>query len=393
MKILLVSTLYKPFEIGGAERSTRLIAQGYKSMGYNVEILTTSNTNEVRFVDGIKVRYLKLTHIFWRYDSKHVGTIKKVLWRILEPINILNIRRLRKVIRDISPAVIHTNNIAGIGPVIWRVSKRMNIRVIHTARDYYLLCAKSGMYRKGCACSKQCMLCSLYTLPYKSLSREVDAFVGVSSFVKDIHLKSGYFQDVKISTHINNIFKGNHSLLSFSDRKSSTLVLGCIGFIRETKGIIQLIDALDFSLDIKLIIAGKTGKDNYSNQFLDKIAGNTKINYVGQVDPNEFYSKIEYLIHPAVWHEPFPRVLIEAFSYGIPVIAGSTGGTKEAIEGFGTGFVYTSMIEINGILNQILKGEVPIDPMKENCRKYAEKNFTSMVICNKYLDLINTISD
>ena len=174
---------------------------------------------------------------------------------------------------------------------------------------------------------------------------------------------------------------------------SSTLVIGCIGYVRETKGINQLIDALDFALDIRLVIAGKIGKDDYSDQFLDKIKGNRKIDYLGHVDPNEFYPKIQLLIHPAVWHEPFPRVLIEAFSYGIPVVAGSTGGTKEAIEGLSTGFVYTSMIEINGILNQILKGEIPIDPMKENCRKYADKNFTSLAICNQYLDLINTISD
>lgn len=393
MKILLVSTLYYPFEIGGAERSTRLIAQGYKSMGYDVEILTTSNTNEIRVVDGIKVHYLKLTHIFWRYDSKRVGSIKKILWRILEPLNVFNTGKLKKEIKNISPDVIHTNNISGIGPVVWRVAKRMNIKVMHTARDYYLLCAKSGMYRNGCACTKQCMFCSFYTLPYRSLSREVDAFVGVSSFVKDVHLKSGYFRNVKISNHINNIFNGDQSQLSLDKSESSKLVIGCIGFIRETKGIIQLIDALDFSLNIKLIIAGQTGNDNYSNRFLDKIESNTKIDYLGHVDPNQFYPKIDFLIHPAVWHEPFPRVLIEAFSYGIPVIAGSTGGTKDAIEGQGTGFVYKSLIEINAILNQILNNELAINPMRENCRKYAERNFTSEVICNKYLALVNTISD
>ena len=43
MKILLVSTLYNPYEIGGAERSTRLIAKGYKNQGYEVEVLTSCN--------------------------------------------------------------------------------------------------------------------------------------------------------------------------------------------------------------------------------------------------------------------------------------------------------------------------------------------------------------
>ena len=57
MKILLVSTLYNPYEIGGAERSTRLIAKGYKIKD-EVEVLTSCNRDYYAFVDDIKVNYV-----------------------------------------------------------------------------------------------------------------------------------------------------------------------------------------------------------------------------------------------------------------------------------------------------------------------------------------------
>ena len=34
---------------------------------------------------------------------------------------------------------------------------------------------------------------------------------------------------------------------------------------------------------------------------------------LGYKDPELFFNSIDILIHPAVWHEPFPRVLIESF--------------------------------------------------------------------------------
>jgi glycosyltransferase involved in cell wall biosynthesis len=390
MKILLVSTLYNPYEIGGAERSTRLIAKGYKKRGYEVEILTTCDRDMVNYVDEIKVNYVKFKHIFWRFNSVKVSIFEKILWRILEPLNFLNNSKIDNTLKNINPDLIHTNNIAGISPIIWKLAKKNKIKILHTARDYYLLCAKSGMYRNKKACSSQCSMCKIYTSHYKKLSHQVDAFVGVSNFVKEAHLNNGYFSNSKSNDFVNNIFKSKIYKKNRSYNNNNSLKIGVIGFIRETKGVNQLIESLNFNLNINLIIAGQTSKGPYEKSF-KKLIKNDKIEYLGYKDPELFFNSIDILIHPAVWHEPFPRVLIESFSYGVPVIASSNGGTNEAIIGLDTGFVYENYQELEKILKEIINGNVNYSNLSSNCLKYSSENFTEEKIINKYLKNINKI--
>lgn len=385
MKVLLVSTLYNPYEIGGAERSTRLIAKGLKKREIEVEILTTCNKDYVDYVDGIKVHYTKFRHVYWRYNSKSVSVFKKILWRVLEPINILNNRKLSRILKSINPDLIHTNNIAGISPAIWKQAKNNKIKILHTARDYYLLCAKSGFYKNNAACKSQCSLCSIYTSRYKKLSENVDAFVGVSDFVKLLHLKNGYFKNIKTSGFINNIYDAGLNNVVRTYNSEKPLKIGCIGFIRETKGVNQLLKNIDFSLNIELVIAGQTADGNYKDEFL-KLIERDKVCYLGYALPEKFFNSIDVLIHPAVWHEPFPRVLIESFSYGIPVIASSTGGTKEAIEGKNTGFVFHDYRELNEILLNFINGSLDYHELSKSCLKFASQNFTEEKIINRYLE-------
>ena len=387
MKILLVSTLYNPYEIGGAERSTRLIAKGYKNQGYEVEVLTSCNRDYYAFVDDIKVNYVKLKHIFWRYNSKKQSFIKKILWRLVEPINILNTSKLTKKIIEINPDFIHTNNFAGIGYKIWDIAKSLDIKIIHTARDYYLLCAKSGMYRNKKACKSQCNMCSIYTSIYKNKSHKVDAFVGVSDFVKNIHLKNGYFKNIRISSSINNIYNAKINK-NVSSRKR--LAFGIIGYIRETKGVVQLLENLIFK-DFDILIAGSISSGNYSKKFYNIVTKNKNIKYLGQVNSSKFYNKIDYLIHPAVWHEPFPRVLIESFSYGIPVLASSNGGTKEAIIGKSTGYVFNDYNHLNKIISEILENKIDRNNLSKNCIEYAKNTFTEKRIIENYIKLLDVI--
>src|SRR5690606_20049215 len=43
---------------------------------------------------------------------------------------------------------------------------------------------------------------------------------------------------------------------------------------------------------------------------------------------------------PSLWHEPFGRVIFEAYAYGVPVIGTNRGGIPEIIEEGNTGFIY-----------------------------------------------------
>lgn len=385
--ILIFSTLYSPYEIGGAERSTKLIAEELVRRGKTVNVICTSDSNREETINGVKVHYLKFTHIFWRYKSKSKSKFEKVLWRLLEFYNPFNDKLLNRKIQEIDPELIFTNNIAGIGTRVWRIGQKMNIPILHTARDYYLICSRSGMFKNNRACNKQCIECKIYSFKKKNHSQYVNYFVGVSKFVQEIHLQHGYFENVTKTNDIQNIFQYDiDEVLKKPSIKS--IKFGILGYIRETKGVNQLLKNLNSGIELEIIIAGKYSDDKYGKEFLDLIAKDSRVKFLGYQDPKFFFERIDYLIHPAVWHEPFPRTLIEAFSFGIPVISGLTGGTKEAITNHSTGFTYNNYSELNELLKNLTTKDVNYTKMNKNCREYATK-FSSRKIVDKYLDLFH----
>jgi len=52
-------------------------------------------------------------------------------------------------------------------------------------------------------------------------------------------------------------------------------------------------------------------------------------------DIDTTYAETAILLVPSLWEEPFGRVIVEAMSFGIPVIANDVGGIKEAMNGGG----------------------------------------------------------
>jgi glycosyltransferase involved in cell wall biosynthesis len=52
-------------------------------------------------------------------------------------------------------------------------------------------------------------------------------------------------------------------------------------------------------------------------------------------DPRDFYRVTKIILMPSLWRESFPRVPVEAFINGIPVLASRRGGLPEALEAAG----------------------------------------------------------
>jgi glycosyltransferase involved in cell wall biosynthesis len=80
--------------------------------------------------------------------------------------------------------------------------------------------------------------------------------------------------------------------------------------------------------DKKFIVVGGSKKllNNVINKNLDNITFLEKTSNIADV-----YAKTKILLAPAVWPEPFGRVVIEAGVSGIPTIASNLGGLPEAV--------------------------------------------------------------
>ena len=105
-----------------------------------------------------------------------------------------------------------------------------------------------------------------------------------------------------------------------------------VGRLTEDKGIRILIEAWkECGLAEQLVIAG----EGDLRSFVEEAAASTKsIRYLGRRPINEIYELLgnaSALVFPSIWYEGMPRVIIEAFSRGTPVIASRIGSMTEMV--------------------------------------------------------------
>jgi glycosyltransferase involved in cell wall biosynthesis len=58
------------------------------------------------------------------------------------------------------------------------------------------------------------------------------------------------------------------------------------------------------------------------------------VSFLGHVDPADFFSKIDVLMAPTIWSEPFGLTVVESLSMGVPVLGAAIGGTREILAEF-----------------------------------------------------------
>ena len=71
-------------------------------------------------------------------------------------------------------------------------------------------------------------------------------------------------------------------------------------------------------------------------EFVEKsVIRDKRIEYLGRVHNKEkdnVFKESDVMIVPSIWYEPFGRVVIEAYKYGLPVIGSSIGGIDELLD-------------------------------------------------------------
>lgn len=330
MHILLVNSLYTPNFLGGAEKSVQSLAEALVESGHKITVLTTGPKNKIETINGVKVIYVKINNFYWLYNSRNKPKWVKALWHIIDSYNFLETGRFKQLLKEINPDIVHTNNLAGISTSIWNVVKSEKIKLVHTSRDYYLLCPKATMFRNGQICRKQCKICFFLSYNKKNQSKKVDAYIGISQYILNLHLNYNFFNRAKITAIIRNAV---NPLGSKSFESNQIRNIGFIGRIEKAKGIELLLEAFTrvnsrYS-DLELKIAGR-GENDYLGHLKRKYP-NSRIHFNGYVNAIDFMEHLDLLVVPSQWHEPFGRVIIEAQSIGLKVIGSRVGGIPELL--------------------------------------------------------------
>lgn len=339
MRVLIVNSFYAPTEIGGAERSVRFIAEQLVSRGHAVRVFTTlNNESSVKdVINGVEIyrcnsRNLEVT------ASKFHPRLGNRLHHLVDPYRFWIRRHIRRQVHDFKPDVAHTNNLSGLSVAVIDELDTLGIPIVHTLRDYNLLCANNSLRTGDRQCPPQrCLPCRLLSTPKMESTHRVSSVVGNSEFILKKHLSYGLFKNAKATT----IYNGFSTNFQVSERQhplktGRVFRFGYIGMITPRKGIGLLIDTF-LSLyrsrkDIELVVAGLSpdGEEPFIEGLKHK-AADAPIKFIGQVPQEDFFAQVDCCVLPSLWDEPLSRVIFESFAFATPIIASSTGGSPELV--------------------------------------------------------------
>ncbi|SKB05917.1 Glycosyltransferase involved in cell wall bisynthesis [Prosthecobacter debontii] len=142
---------------------------------------------------------------------------------------------------------------------------------------------------------------------------------------------------------------------------------------------------------VRLKIAGNRPQEEdglrYFNEEIKPHLGDV-IEYVGEINDEQKKSLLgnaRALLFPIRWPEPFGIVMVESLACGTPVIATRCASTPEVIDHGKTGFLAESEDEMVEAVQKIDS----VDRLE--CRRQAEQRFSSKVMTEKYLDVIQKL--
>lgn len=289
------------------------------------------------------------------------------------------------LLKHIKPDVIHIHTLMGLHKAFLNITKSQGIRLVFTTHDFFPICPKVTMFRHGRICSciescEECGVCNNTALSLKKIQilqsplyrhlkdnplvrklrkRHRDEYLGEGADKENTGLVGrsddykklrGYYQNMLLMMdmiHYNStvtksayervfnlpnskVISITHADISdhrkrknFSDDLLRIRFLGPQG---GGKGFFLLKAALDklwkerqnFCLDVHFEPVESSPyirtHGRYSYDELEKIFDDTDI-----------------LVAPSIWYETFGYTVLEALSYGVPVIVSDTLGAKDII--------------------------------------------------------------
>ncbi|MDA9064652.1 glycosyltransferase family 4 protein [Pseudomonadales bacterium] len=339
MKITLINTLYSPYKIGGAEVSVQILAEELVALGNEVTILTLAEAGlqQSDIISGVRIERFRLWNIYWPYSQSKPSALGRALWHLVDIFNPIMGCLLFIRLKGNKPNVIHTNNIGGFSCAVWLVAKVLGVPIVHTVRDYYLLNPNASLYENGKVQSGFEGKSRFFSYMKKLLFKLVDTPIGISDSIVEKHRLMGFQKEGEWKTVFNPVCQVDTTTLPARKNADnrSPLTYGFIGRLEEKKGITELLDVYSnmpecFRDEVRLIIAG-VGDLEYTSKLIGRYASKN-VNFVGFKSFSDFITDVDLVVVPSLWDEPFGRVVVESYAYGVPVLTANTGGLPELVQ-------------------------------------------------------------
>ena len=380
MKILMVNKFLYPN--GGSETYVFKLGEFLKTKGHDVQYFGMEH--ERRCVGNRVEAYT--TNMDFHGGSK----IAKLTYPIKTIYSYEARRKIRLVLDDFQPDVVHLNNFTyQITPSVilevvkWRKETGHSCRIIFTAHDYNLICPNHMLNNpntgKNCEkcigghflnCAKgKCIHGSTaksivgtvegYFWKIRQTYKYIDAVVCCSEFMKTKMDTNPVFAGKTITLH-NFIDK-----VDWKVTKKKEYVL-YFGRFSEEEGIGTLIEVCKQLPDIQFVFAGAGPLENV-------ISGVSNINNLGFKTGEELETLIRearFSVYPSEWYENCPFSVMESQMYGTPVLGADIGGIPELIQVGKTGMLFQSgnKSDLKRAIRELWEARKKTEEYSQNCK-------------------------
>jgi glycosyltransferase involved in cell wall biosynthesis len=323
MRVLMVSSLWPPAVLGGAERYAAALADRLRARGHSVGVVTAGEAGP-----DVVARISSWGYPITEYAEQparrrawfHAGDIVRPdAGRVMD-----------EAIRGFRPDVVHSHVVQGMGATAMTQVARRGIGHVHTLHDYWLLCQRTSLVRRdGSVCETRCTSCRLIAgaRDVALRHRPPEVLLAVSEAIARVHTDALPWTRGRTRVLYNPV---EESGTPRSATTAGAVTFGFVGQVSRTKGIETLLRAFGAAAvpGARLIVGGR-GPDH---GLVDAAGGAVEAR--GWLDPDALdalYREIDCLVVPSEWEDPAPLVVNEARGRGIAVIGAEAGGIPELV--------------------------------------------------------------
>jgi len=170
--------------------------------------------------------------------------------------------------------------------------------------------------------------------------------------------------------------------------KNSILQICYISNISREKGALDLIEAVKkYQSNIRLVVAGNFLGDK--EEFLESIKGCDNISFLGFADEkmkNSLLKSSDIFCLPSKLEEGSPISIIEAMSYGLPVLTTDKGCIREMIDG--CGYLLSENYSDNDILDGIDFINKNYDALSINTFQKFQQNYSQEKFIRNFANIL-----
>ncbi len=400
LRFAMITTFYPPYHFGGDADYVCQFSNFLAQLGHEVDVIhdldaykALSSRPAPKTTDGPPGINI------YRMKSRWPRLSNLATHQLARPL--VHGRRIRRILDERKPDVIHFHNVSLIGgPGVFAYGEGIKI---YTAHEHWLVCPTHVLWRNNKElCDEQhCVKCALtYHRPpqlwrktayLRRQTAHVDQFCSPSQFSADMHKKFGFEPPMKVVPSFLPDIDVQVKPPAPSEYQGRPYFL-FVGRLEKIKGIQDIIPTFRDHPDAELWIAGS---GDYEPVLRKLVADSKNIRFLGRRKSHElrsFYAHAMAVVLPSICYEVFPLVVIEAFREGAPLITRELGPFPEIIRKSGGGLMFNTQDQLHKAVKHILHDHSARKAMGESARKAYLAHWGEEAGMRAYFSLIKEIA-